>query len=266
MKTETIKIADITLNAGTQSRVEISEERVSLFCEIIEEIGDMDPISLTSDGLHYWPTDGFHRIFAYQRAGREYIEAIVTPGTLEDAIRRSLSANSRHGMPRTNADRRNSVNKALDHPVWSKLPTREIGKMCDVSHVMVAKMIKERAQPPKEKPVKLKNVVEAPLEVGENPNPKDDAPLILTNPADDMVQEVVAENEQLKDRLAVAAMDATDEEKQLAKETIDELRSIVKNLNMELDAVKKSRDQYQRECTELKKQVKMYQNQLKKMA
>jgi FtsZ-binding cell division protein ZapB len=81
-----------------------------------------------------------------------------------------------------------------------------------------------------------------------------------------MVQEVVAENEQLKDRLAVAAMDATDEEKQLAKETIDELRAIVKNLNVELEAVKKSRDQYQRECTELKKQVKMYQNQLKKLS
>lgn len=266
MKTETIKIADITMDPRTQSRVAISEEKVAEYHEIIEEIGDMDPISLTSDGINYWPDNGFHRILAYKRAGREYIEAEVTPGTLEDAIRRSLSANSRHGMPRTNADRRKSVNTALDHPVWSKLPTREIGKMCDVSHVTVAKMIKERAAPPKQPPVKLKNVVEAPLEVRENPESKDEAPLILTNPADDMVQEVVAENEQLKDRLAVAAMDATEEEKQLAKETIDELRTIVKNLNVELEAVKKSRDQYQRENAELKKQVKMYQNQLKKLS
>jgi len=138
--------------------------------------------------------------------------------------------------------------------------------MCDVSHTFVNNVIAERSgAPKKDKPVKLKNVVEAPLK--EQPT-KDDLPpaKVETFPENDMVQEVLAENEQLKGRLAVAAMDATDEEKELAQETIEELRTTVKNLTLELDAVKRSRDQFQRECAELKKQVKMYQNQLKKAA
>jgi uncharacterized ParB-like nuclease family protein/FtsZ-binding cell division protein ZapB len=265
MKTETIKISDITLDAGTQTRVELNEDRVSMFHEIIEEIGDMDPVEITFDGLKYYLTDGFHRVMAHTRATRDYIEANVTPGTLEDAIRRSLSANAKHGLPRSNADRRKSVNIALDHEKWGKLSARDIAKMCVVSHTFVSNVISERSgKPKKDKPVKLKNVVEAPLE--ERPT-KEEPPLkVATLPEDDMVQEVLAENEQLKDRLAVAAMDATDEEKELAQETIEELRTTVKNLNLELDAVKRSRDQFQRECAELKKQVKMYQNQLKKAA
>ena len=266
MKTETIKISDITLDAGTQTRVELNEDRVSMFHEIIEEIGDMDPVEITFDGLKYYLTDGFHRVMAHTRATRDYIEAKVTLGTLEDAILRSLSANAKHGLPRSNADRRKSVNMALDHEKWGKLSAREIAKMCVVSHTFVSNIIAERnGAPKKDKPVKLKNVVEAPLE--ERPTKEDLPPLkVATLPEDDLVQEVLAENEQLKDRLAVAAMDATDEEKELAKETIDELRAIVKNLNVELEAVKKSRDQYQRECNELRKQCKMYQNQLKKLA
>ena len=85
-------------------------------------------------------------------------------------------------------------------------------------------------------------------------------------PDDDMVQELVAENERLQDRLAVSAMDATEDEKAMAQETIDELRQQVKNLTIELEAVKKSRDQYQMECSQLRKQVGMYQRQLKKVS
>jgi uncharacterized ParB-like nuclease family protein len=262
---ETLEIKKIRTDAGTQSRAELSEQAVQEYFETIEDEGDLPPVVVFFDGLAYYLADGFHRVMAYQRATREYIEAQVKGGTLRDAIKYSLSANAEHGLRRTHEDKRKAVLTALDDLEWGELPAREIARMCKVSHTFVSNIIKERKLPPKDKPVKLKNVVEAPLE--EKPTKEDLPPLkVATLPADDMVQEVVAENEQLKDRLAVAAMDATDEEKQLAKETIDELRAIVKNLNVELEAVKKSRDQYQRECTELKKQVKMYQNQLKKLS
>jgi len=50
----------------------------------------------------------------------------------------------------------------------------------------------------------------------------------------------------------------------MAQETIDALRAEVKSLQIELEAVKRSRDQYQMEANEMKKQIKMLQRQLKK--
>jgi FtsZ-binding cell division protein ZapB len=264
---KTLPIKDICTDAGTQSRVSLDESVVQEYYEYLtshEE--DLPPVTVFFDGLEYFLADGFHRIMAYQRDGREFIDANLKGGTLRDAVKFSLGANSTHGLKRSYADKRKSVATALDDPEWSQLNAREIARMCDVSHTLVNEIIAERnGTPKKAKPVKLKNVVEAPLE--EQPT-KDGLPpaKVETFPENDMVQEVLAENEQLKDRLAVAAMDATEEEKELAQETIEELRTTVKNLNLELDAVKKSRDQFQRECAELKKQVKMYQNQLKKAA
>jgi predicted TIM-barrel fold metal-dependent hydrolase len=81
---------------------------------------------------------------------------------------------------------------------------------------------------------------------------------------DDMVQELVTENQALNDRLAVVAMDATEDEKSAAKSLIDELREEIRQLQIELAAVKISRDSYQRDNAQLKKQCAMYQKQLKK--
>jgi hypothetical protein len=74
------------------------------------------------------------------------------------------------------------------------------------------------------------------------------------------------ENQRLADRLAVASIDATEEEKSLATETIEELREQVKMLELELESVKRSRDIFQSECNELKKQCLSQQRQLKKLS
>ncbi len=264
---KTLPIKDICTDAGTQSRVSLDESVVQEYYEYLtSHEDDLPPVTVFFDGLEYFLADGFHRIMAYQRDGREFIDANLKGGTLRDAVKFSLGANSTHGLKRTTSDKRKSVTTALDDLEWGQLAAREIARMCDVSHTFVNQIIAERSgAPKKDKPVKLKNVVEAPLE--EKPTKEDLPPLkVATLPDDDLVQEVLAENEQLKDRLAVAAMDATDEEKELAQETIESLRAEIKNLTIELSSVKMSRDQFQRECAELKKQVKMYQNQLKKAA
>lgn len=79
------------------------------------------------------------------------------------------------------------------------------------------------------------------------------------------IAELADENEKLRDRLAVEAMDASEEEKTEASHTINELRSKIKTLEAELDAVKASRDGFQRENAELKKQVQMHQRTIKKL-
>ena len=79
------------------------------------------------------------------------------------------------------------------------------------------------------------------------------------------INELAAENDQLRDRVAVAAMQGTDEERAMAAETIAELREQIKTLEAELDAVRTSRDTFQRQNAELMKQVRLQQKQIKKL-
>lgn len=76
--------------------------------------------------------------------------------------------------------------------------------------------------------------------------------------------EVAAENEELRDRLATGVMEGTDEEKREAAQIIADLRQQVKTLEAENTALKSSRDHFQREASELRKQIKMNERELKK--
>jgi len=79
-----------------------------------------------------------------------------------------------------------------------------------------------------------------------------------------VIAELAEENETLRDRLAVGVMDGTDEEKKEAAQTIADLRQQVKTLEAEAAALRVSRDHYQREASELRKQIKMNERELKK--
>jgi FtsZ-binding cell division protein ZapB len=78
------------------------------------------------------------------------------------------------------------------------------------------------------------------------------------------ISDLAEENEALKAQLAVKHMDGTGEEKAQAATIISDLRAEVKTLNMELKAMRSSRDMLQAENGELKKQVAMYQRQIKR--
>ena len=82
----------------------------------------------------------------------------------------------------------------------------------------------------------------------------------------DEVVSLSEENSALKDRLSVAVMDATEEEKASALETITFLRAEVKRLEIENKALIDSRNSYQRECAELKRQCAMQRRQLEKVS
>lgn len=80
------------------------------------------------------------------------------------------------------------------------------------------------------------------------------------------ITELSEEVEELRDRLAVEAMDATDDEKFQALTTIKELRAQVKTLEAELEAVKSMRDQYMTESAEKSKQIAYWRKEAKKVA
>jgi hypothetical protein len=78
----------------------------------------------------------------------------------------------------------------------------------------------------------------------------------------EMVDALLESNEELTNRLAVAAMDATHEEKQMASDLIASLREELRIAKIELVAVKLSRDTFQRENVQLKSQVRLLQRKL----
>lgn len=256
---KTLNINTVIIDKGTQSRAAISEDTVTDYAEAMQAGDTFPPIVVFFDGVDYYLADGFHRLHAAKRLHKASIQADVRTGTLRDAILYSLGANRDHGLRRSNADKRKCVMTLLEDFEWGDLSVNEMARICGVSPQLVTAVKLEMdggvkvsaAQTPKKKPVKLDNVVEPPEE-----------PFIAEQ--DEAVQELVAENQRLSDRLAVEAMDASEEEKLAASETIAEMREQIRILEIENQSLKISRDTYQRENAELKKTVSSLQRKLKK--
>ena len=98
------------------------------------------------------------------------------------------------------------------------------------------------------------------------PNPEPEAPPDYTElDADkDAISVLSEENDRLNDRLAIAAFEATDEERNAAHETLIALRAENKTLIASLRAVTLSRDALMSEVAQLKKQCQMQRRELEK--
>jgi len=133
-----LKLDAIRIDGGTQCRLVIDQPTVYSYLESMKE-GDEFPLMETVfDGSTYWLTDGFHRYHAFKLLGIKEIEVKYKPGTLQDAQIEALKANSKHGKPLTNEDKRNKVEMALKIEGFDKKSNYEIAKICQVSQPFVA--------------------------------------------------------------------------------------------------------------------------------
>jgi len=262
---KSLSVDVINISGGTQSRLKIDQNYVEEIYEKMKEEVEYDAVTIFFDGKEYWLADGFHRYHATRKLGKASIKCKITNGLLRDAILYSKSANNNHGLPPTLQDKLNNAKELCDDFEWSGFSNRQIGRICDVSHVTVAKLrigkvpekvkffdkdgeVRTRAtKPPK---------AEKTFDVA--------TPATPATPVDDGKQQeaidfLVQENEKLTDQLAVQG--SADPE--LAGKTIAELRDEIKQLTIELNSVKISRDQFQAENAQLKKQVVYLQKQLK---
>jgi hypothetical protein len=98
-------------------------------------------LEATYDGTDYWLTDGFHRYYALKQLGVKTYSVEWVPGTLQDAIRKALSANSTHGMPRTREDKIKCVQTARGLDEYKEASYNEIAKICAVSASFVAAVL-----------------------------------------------------------------------------------------------------------------------------
>ena len=133
-----IKIDAIRIDGGTQCRLVIDQPTVYSYLESMKEGDEFPLMDTVFDGSTYWLTDGFHRYHAFKLLGIKEIEVKYKPGTLQDAQIEALKANSKHGKPLSNEDKRNKVEMALKIEGFDKKSNYEIAKICQVSQSFVA--------------------------------------------------------------------------------------------------------------------------------
>jgi uncharacterized ParB-like nuclease family protein len=285
----------IRIDGGTQPRESINMEVVGDYAEAVKVGIEFPAIVVFNDGADNWLADGFHRYHAHQRAGKASIVADVRSGTLLDAKLYAVGSNSNHGLRRTNEDKRRAVLMVLEEPAWADWSDRKIADACGVSHPfvaairnppMAAKQQEHRDLSAAKKAGKVESDSTRDIPqsgIGFQPSVESDstskgktqrrdlpsappptAPELAE--AQDTITELAQENEALRDRLAVEAMDASEEEKTQAAETIRELRERVRLLEIEVEALKASRDTYMRESAEAKKSAIYWRKQAEKAA
>lgn len=265
-----INLKDIKLNGDTQPRQFINEDVVNEYSELLLEDRVFPPVDVFHDGANYWLADGFHRVFANKKAGFLDVEATVHEGTRRDAVLFSVGANSSHGLRRTSEDKRKAVLTLINDLEWSEWSDSEIARKCHVSSMTVGRIRKSLSLETKEVKYKDKHgnvsTMKKPVETLK-PLEK------MVEPEDDKLQELAVanqdlaeENARLLDKLAVQNMAGSDEEKQEAADTIESLRSQLKAVEAELNAVKLSRDDYQMKNAELVKQVNYWKKRAEKAA
>lgn len=258
----------LRIDGGTQSRAVISQEQIDNYAEDMAAGDKFPDVTVFFNGLEYYLADGFHRYFATKKLGKTSIGCNVVTGTLRDAILFSKSANADNGLPRTNADKRKCVNDMLDDFEWCDWNNAEIAKACRVSGEFVRKVKAERGVKPESVKYKMggKTFERKPTSQAINtkaePLPAKEEEFQY-DPQAELLESLAAENEQLKDKLAINQMAGTAEEKTKATETIAELRERIRVLEAELEAIKVTRNSYQTENGQLKKQVAMLQKKLK---
>ena len=229
------------------------------------------------DSAHYWLADGYHRYFGYKSLGISKVKCEVVKGTRRDAILYSVQANSRHGLRRTNEDKRKAVMTLLEDMEWSEWSDHKIAEICRVSHVTVGRVRKSlQKESPDEVKYINKHGQEATMKKKETP-----PPVATLKPAEQAVEEeeddkftalavaheeLAEENAKLMDKLAVKNMEGTEEDKAKALDTIEELRAIIKKQEAEIRALTNSRDQFQAKASDAIKQANYWRKKAEKLA
>lgn len=270
---KTMNLAALVLDEKLQSRTEIHQDAVDDYAHAMEQGDQFPPLTVFFDGVHYYLADGYHRYHAAKKVGKVSAQCEVVNGTFREAQLYATGVNAKHGMRRSYADKRKAVMTLLEDFEWSQWNNSEIARRAGVSPPFVANL---RQSGSDEKPTSVKfttptgkvserKVKEPKVNEPElkGPEIKPEPPKPEFDPRDELIETLTKENAELTDRLAVAAMGGTEEEKKLAEQTIAELREKVRILEIELVAVKSSRDQYQSENAQIKKQVAMLNKKLK---
>lgn len=131
----------LSIDPALQIRVAISQATVDEYAARMTAGDVFPPIVAFSVGDDLLLADGFHRYHAAKKAGLMALAVTVRQGTRRDAILHAITANSIHGLARSNADKRRSVVLALQE--FADRSDRVIAAMCKTSQPFVSGIRRE---------------------------------------------------------------------------------------------------------------------------
>jgi len=145
IKPQSLSVDLPRIDGNTQSRLAINEDVVQDYADMIAESnGDwpFPPIDVFFDGTEHFVADGFHRFLAAHRAKRGSIPSVVHAGTATDARIFGMTANDKHGLRMTKADKRACVEWLLDS--GGKMTQADIAEKAGVGRRLVQSIVADR--------------------------------------------------------------------------------------------------------------------------
>ena len=273
-----LKLSQLRIDCDTQSRVKIDQQTVGEYTQALMDGAVFPPVDVFFDGIQYYLVDGFHRYFSHKNAATSEIDVKIHNGTLRDAQLFSKGVNSEHGLKRSNEDKRKAVMSMFNDEEYCKLSDRLIAKACKVSNHLVSKMRSELGhentqkiyinKSGNEKIMDTTNIRQSKPPKAKEPEPEEEEvekeydkfhELELVN------KDLADEIEQLNDKLAVASMGGETEDKNLAQETITELRAKIHSLEQENDVLKSQLATKMQQNADMVKQLNYYRKRVEKL-
>ncbi|MBX3045100.1 MAG: ParB-like nuclease domain-containing protein [Ignavibacteriae bacterium] len=138
-----ININDLVKDRRFQNREKLDYETVEEYAELMRQGVKFPPLTVVFDSTNYYITDGYHRYFAHIKALISEVECEIIEGTERDAILLACSANSVHGLKRTNADKRKAVLTLLNDDEWKEYSDGKIAEICHLSQAYVSAVRRE---------------------------------------------------------------------------------------------------------------------------
>jgi hypothetical protein len=139
---DNIQVIDINIHlirrdGGTQPRGVLDEDHINDLLYALKNGAKLEAILIYYDGENYWLTDGYHRLAAIIRHGKNKIKAIIRQGTLQDAQWHSFSVNQHNVLKRSNADKQRAIIGALKHSYGVSSSNLDIARHCGVDEKTV---------------------------------------------------------------------------------------------------------------------------------
>ena len=145
-------IQDIDLDGSPMVRSHIRDEVVAEYADLYRKCKvKLPPVDVfTPDGKHFLLADGAHRTAALVSLKSKTIECKIHDGGPEEALRFALIANEKHGIRRSNADKRRAIAAAVKQ--WPKCSDSQIAAICVVDKHTVTDVREELENAGKVKP------------------------------------------------------------------------------------------------------------------